>query len=218
MLDLIATYSNPGLTQLARIIEDFYQRRVDLHRQGASFGIDEHNPHKISTDISLVAFDDSDPESYGIAQTILRAVGGGLGQYLKERPLFREVCPEQKLFIMPLFNIQHYAAGEGFKAWHCDWSTASDATEPNKRVLAWILYCNDVINAGTEFLWQEQHIEAIRGQLAIFPAGMSHVHRGRISTTTRKTIATGWINAGCLDSYLLRLQQPTLTRATPNDC
>ncbi len=207
-MDLIATYRNPGLEQLAAVIRDFYGRRHDLHRPGASFGADEHNPQKVSTDISLVAFDRSDAEAHGIAQTVLRAVEGGLSQYLKERPLFAQVCPEQHLFTVPLFNIQHYAPGEGFKAWHCDWSTASDATEPNNRVLAWILYCNDVSEGGTEFLWQQRHVEAIAGQLALFPAGMSHVHRGRVSHTSTKTIATGWINAGKLDDYMDRLAQP----------
>ncbi|MBM5800143.1 MAG: 2OG-Fe(II) oxygenase [Cyanobacteria bacterium K_DeepCast_35m_m2_023] len=208
-MDLIAAYHNSGFAQLADVIVDFYQRRQDLHQRGASFGgAGEHTTQKISTDISLVAIDRSDPESHGLAQTILRAVNAGLERYLKERPLFAQVCPEQSLFIPPLFNIQHYAPGEGFKAWHCDWSTASDATEPNQRVLAWILYCNDVSDGGTEFLWQERHIEAIKGQLAIFPAGISHVHRGRVCSTASKTIATGWINAGTLDAYLARLHQP----------
>ena len=205
-LDLIASYRNPGLEQLADVISDFYARRDDLHRPGASFGSDEHNPQKISTDISLVAIDRTDAESLALAQTILRAVGGGLAQYLKERSLFAQVCPEQSLFTVPLFNIQHYAPGEGFKAWHCDWSTSLDATEPNKRVLAWILYCNSVSNGGTEFLWQQRHIEAVRGQLTLFPAGMSHVHRGRVTPNASKLIATGWINAGSLEDFLRRLE------------
>ena len=206
-VDLIATYSNAGLAQLAEVIVAFYGRRRDLHRRGASFGADEHNPQKVSTDISLVAIDRSDPEAHGLAQTILRAVHAALAQYLKERALFAQVCPEQSLFVVPLFNIQHYAPGEGFMAWHCDWSTTVEATEPNNRVLAWILYCNDVSDGGTAFLWQQRQIAAMRGQLAIFPAGMSHVHRGQVSTTSRKTIATGWINAGTLEAYLERLSR-----------
>lgn len=206
-MELIATYRNQGLVQLADAIVGFYNRRSDLHRRGASFGSDdEHNAHKISTDISLVAIDASDPEAQALAATILRAVQGGLQHYLSERPLFLQACPEQNLFVPPLFNIQHYAPGEGFKAWHCDWSTASDATEPNNRVLAWILYCNDVDNGGTEFHWQRHHVDAVRGQLAIFPAGISHLHRGRVSHTASKTIATGWINAGRVEDYLQRLQ------------
>jgi hypothetical protein len=38
--------------------------------------------------------------------------------------------------------------------------------------------------------------------MAIFPAGMSHVHRGRVSQDSTKWIATGWINVGSLDAYV----------------
>jgi hypothetical protein len=41
--------------------------------------------------------------------------------------------------------------------------------------------------------------------MAIFPAGMSHVHRGRVSQEQCKTIATGWINVGKLEAYVERL-------------
>ena len=73
------------------------------------------------------------------------------------------------------------------------------------RVLAWILYCNDVDDAGTEFHWQEHHEPAKRGKLVIFPAGPTHIHRGRVSERASKLIATGWINAGCKENYLRRL-------------
>jgi hypothetical protein len=39
----------------------------------------------------------------------------------------------------------------------------------------------------------------------LFPAGPSHIHRGRVNHTHTKTIATGWINAGSRDGYLQRL-------------
>ena len=72
-------------------------------------------------------------------------------------------------------------------------------------MLAWILYCNDIDSAGTEFYWQQHHEPAERGKLVIFPAGPSHIHRGQVNHKSTKTIATGWINAGSRDSYLSRL-------------
>jgi hypothetical protein len=109
--------------------------------------------------------------------------------------------------VNPIFNLQRYAPGEGFRSWHCDWTTSEEATEPIRRVLAWILYANSLSEGGTEFHWQEHHEEAERGKLLIFPAGLSHIHRGRVSHNATKTIATGWINAGSLDDYLQRLTQ-----------
>jgi len=106
---------------------------------------------KVSTDISLVGLRRSDPGAFALADLIMRGVSAGLEQYLQERPLFREVCPDQELFVMPIFNLQRYAPGEGFRQWHCDWTISDEATEPGNRVLAWVLYCGSVEEAGTGF-------------------------------------------------------------------
>jgi hypothetical protein len=219
---LIGTYETAGYVALADAVLAFFERRTDLHRSGVAFtaaaagtpGGPGAEAAKISTDISLVSMDRSDPEAHGLAEVILRGVSAGLKRWLDERPLFLECCPERSLFVNPLFNLQHYAPGEGFRSWHCDWTTTEEATEPIRRVLAWILYCNDVPDGGTEFHWQDHHVEARKGRLAIFPAGLSHIHRGRVSQEHAKTIATGWINAGCLDDYLARLS-PVTERSSP---
>ena len=207
-MNLLATYRNAGFEALADGVMAFYERRVDLRRPGVAFGPGgKTDPAKISTDISLVAIDRSDPEAFALAEVILRGVTAGLERYLQERGLFRQCCPEQELFVNPIFNLQRYAPGEGFKRWHCDWTISDEATEPVHRVLAWILYCNDVPNGGTEFHWQAHHEPAERGKLVIFQAGPSHIHRGRVSEEHTKTIATGWINAGSYPDYLARLAQ-----------
>jgi len=211
-MELIARYRNAGFEALADGVMAFFDRRPDLQRPGVAFGPEglgepgtAPEPAKVSTDISLVAIDRSDPEAFALAEVILRGVSAGLERYLQERPLLRDCCPEQQLFVNPIFNLQRYAPGEGFKRWHCDWTISDEATEPVHRVLAWILYCNSVAEAGTEFHWQGHHEEAERGKLVIFPAGPSHIHRGRVNHSHSKTIATGWINAGSRDGYLQRL-------------
>jgi len=205
-MDLIARYSNAGYGALADGVMAFFDRRPDLQRPGVAFGpADAAEPAKVSTDISLVAIDRSDPEAFALAEVIVRGVSAALDRYLQERPLFRQVCPDQELFVLPIFNLQRYAPGEGFRQWHCDWTIDDEATEPVHRVLAWILYCNSVPEAGTEFHWQQHHEDAERGKLVIFPAGPSHIHRGRVTQEQSKTIATGWINAGSRDRYLQRL-------------
>jgi len=205
---LIASYHNKGFETVADGVMSFFNRRKDLHSNGIAFGDSQNNnsdPAKVSTDISLVAIDKTDPESFALSEVIIRGVNAGLQKYLEERPLYRDCSPERSLFVNPIFNLQRYAPGEGFKKWHCDWSIDDEATEPVHRVLAWILYCNDVISAGTEFHWQDHYEEAERGKLLIFPAGLSHIHRGRVSQIHTKTIATGWINAGNQKSYISRL-------------
>jgi hypothetical protein len=205
-MTLIGRYRNGGFEAVADAVIEFFDRREDLQRPGVAFGpAADREPAKQSTDISLVAIDRSDAEAFALSQLILRGVNAGLERYLQERPLFRECCPDQELFVVPIFNLQHYAPGEGFKRWHCDWTIGEEATEPVHRVLAWILYCNSVDEAGTEFHWQDHHEPAERGKLVIFPAGPSHIHRGRVNDQQNKLIATGWINAGSRDAYLTRL-------------
>jgi len=206
-MHLIDRYQNAGFESVADGVMDFFERRHDLQRPGIAFGDGDSNaePSKTSTDISIVALGHSDPEEFALADIIMRGVSAGLERYLQERPLFRDVCPDKELFVMPIFNIQHYAPGQGFRQWHADWTISDEATEPAHRVLAWILYCNTVEEAGTEFHWQDHHEEAVRGKLVIFPAGPSHIHRGRVNPDKSKTIATGWINAGSKDGFLKRL-------------
>lgn len=206
-MQLIGKYQNPGYEAVADSVMDFFERRQDLQRPGVAFGSGGSNaePAKVSTDISLVALNNSDPEKFALSNLIVRGVSAGLERYLQERPLFRQVCPEQELFVMPIFNLQRYAPGEGFKQWHCDWTICDELTEPGNRVLAWILYCDTVEEAGTEFHWQEHHEAAERGKLIIFPASPSHIHRGRVNNELSKTIATGWINAGSREGFLKRL-------------
>ena len=206
-MQLIDRYQNPGYEAVADGVMDFFERRQDLQRPGVAFGPggSDAEPAKVSTDISLVALSRSDPESFAIADIIMKGVSAALERYLQERPLFREVCPDQELFVMPIFNLQRYAPGEGFRQWHCDWMISDEATEPGNRVLAWILYCDSVEEAGTEFHWQDHHETAERGKLVIFPAAPSHIHRGRVNDKLSKTIATGWINAGSHEGFLKRL-------------
>ena len=208
-MNLIARYRNAGFEALADGVMAFFDRRTDLQRPGVAFGPAGEGgaaePAKVSTDISLVAIDRSDPEAFALAEVILRGVNAALERYLQERPLLRACSPEQALFVNPIFNLQRYAPGEGFHRWHCDWTISDEATEPVHRVLAWILYCNTLPEGGTEFHWQGHHEEAERGKLLLFPAGLSHIHRGRVSHSHTKTIATGWINAGSRQGYLERL-------------
>mgnify|MGYP002525320828 FL=1 len=208
-MQLISRYQNPGYEAVADGVMDFFERRQDLQRPGVAFGPggSDAKPAKVSTDISLVALNRSDPEAYALAELIVRGVSAGLEHYLQERPMFRQVCPDQELFVMPIFNLQRYAPGEGFRQWHCDWTISDEGTEPGHRVLAWILYCNSVTEAGTEFHWQQHHEVAERGKLLIFPASPSHIHRGRVNNELSKTIATGWINAGSREGFLKRLSR-----------
>lgn len=92
------------------------------------------------------------------------------------------------------YIIQKYKPGEGFKSWHHEHGGYKNFPEVDsvRRVLAWMVYLNDVPDGGTEFMDQETTIEAKVGRLLIWPAYWTHTHRSQISYTLTKYIATGW--------------------------
>ena len=72
-MELIACYRNAGFEALADGVMAFFDRRSDLQRPGVAFGPEgDAEPAKVSTDISLVAIDRSDPEAYALADVIMR--------------------------------------------------------------------------------------------------------------------------------------------------
>lgn len=87
------------------------------------------------------------------------------------------------------FNVQKYNPGDGFYAWHCE---RTDAFLTN-RVLVWMTYLNDVPNGGTEWYFQGIKTEAKKGSTVIWPVDFTHTHRGIVSNTHTKYIATGWL-------------------------
>jgi len=106
-MNLIASYRNKGFESVADGVMSFFDRRTDLHRNGIAFSNGANNdsdPAKISTDISLVAIDRTDPESFALSEVIVRGVNAGLQKYLQERPLFSECAPEQSLFVNPILT------------------------------------------------------------------------------------------------------------------
>jgi len=85
-------------------------------------------------------------------------------------------------------NIQYYKPGEGYPELHYERNTSY----PN-RILVYMLYLNTVTDkGGTEFPYQNVKLSAIKGNLHIWPAEFTHPHKGIISPTQEKYIATGW--------------------------
>ena len=59
------------------------------------------------------------------------------------------------------------------------------------RHLVFMTYLNDC-DAGTEFLFQDIKIQPKKGLTLIWPSDWTFTHRGIVSTTQEKFIATGW--------------------------
>lgn len=77
----------------------------------------------------------------------------------------------------------------GYSQWHIEQGNGPCAN----RSLAWMIYLNDIDNGGeTEFLYQQMRVKPKAGTLLIWPAGVTHPHRGNPPYSGDKYILTGW--------------------------
>jgi hypothetical protein len=87
------------------------------------------------------------------------------------------------------FKVQKTVIGGGYHMWHYE----SDNRETCHRLLAWMVYLNDVEEGGeTEFLYQHKRIKPKQGTLVIFPGSFTHTHRGNSPLSNTKYVITGW--------------------------
>jgi hypothetical protein len=78
----------------------------------------------------------------------------------------------------------------GYHFWHCE----HFSKETGPRVLAWMIYLNDIPHGEgeTEFIWQKLRVQPEAGKCLIWPTQFTHTHRGNPVYSTDKYIATGW--------------------------
>ena len=86
-------------------------------------------------------------------------------------------------------KVQMTPAGGGYHVWHDENSHLEHAN----RCLVWMIYLNDDYEGGeTEFLYYKKRVQPEKGKLLIWPAGMTHAHRGGLVLKGTKYIVTGW--------------------------
>ena len=86
-------------------------------------------------------------------------------------------------------KVQMTPAGGGYHVWHDENSHLEHAN----RCLVWMIYLNDDYEGGeTEFLYYKKRVQPEKGKLLIWPAGMTHCHRGGLVLKGTKYIVTGW--------------------------
>lgn len=178
------------------LIEKF--EKSNFKKRGATYmekdgvvGISDGSSLKKSMDISVTpdfaeeAEEAGEPGWLEFIQYINQKLEKALDEYMLEHPALENV----NQFGLEGYNIQRYLPGEGFYRWHCE---NFGYKEGGDRVLAWMIYLNDVENGGTEFKTQNHIEKAERGKFLMWPAYWTHTHRGQISQTETKYIITGW--------------------------
>jgi hypothetical protein len=196
-MDFIHRIPNLLSKEFCKDLIDLFEKS-NLKKKGASYVVNDsgvftlnENTTKKSTDISINAgfIEDAvecgEPEWFEYVQYINSKLEKGLDSYILEHPALDKI---QK-FDLEGYNIQRYLPGEGFFNWHCE---NSGYPGGNDRVLAWMIYLNDVEAGGTQFKSQNHTETAEAGKFVIWPAFWTHFHKGQINETQTKYIITGW--------------------------
>jgi len=109
------------------------------------------------------------------------------------RPYLAELI--QSMYRCAPINVQKYLQNSGgYHHWHSEIYPQNSSCETLHRALLFQFYLNDVAEGGeTEFFYQHRKVEARTGRLIIAPAGFTHTHKGCVSRSGDKYVATSWI-------------------------
>ena len=183
MVDFIGVYDNTISSKYCKKIIDFFEDNKDLQFRGRYVVEGQtiiNTKVKDSKDITL-SFDDGT-----IASTIIsRILNAKTSIYIDT---FRSTHIVDRFSVEMGYNLQRYNPGQGYHLLHCE-----NSDKGSNRVLAWTLYLNTVTDGGgTYYPEYDKTIDAVEGRLCIFPAFWTHAHKGIVSNTETKYIATGW--------------------------
>ena len=183
MVDFIGVYDKVVPSNMCKKIIDFFEDNKDLQFRGRyDFdGKTIRDPKvKDSKDITLYFNDETIPTTI-----ISRVLNAQTSIYIDT---FRSTHIVDTFSVEMGYNLQRYNPGQGYHVIHCE-----NSGRGIERVLAWTLYLNTVTDGGgTYYPEYDRTIDAVEGRLCIFPAFWTHAHKGIVSNTETKYIATGW--------------------------
>ncbi|MGI9302383.1 MAG: 2OG-Fe(II) oxygenase [Gammaproteobacteria bacterium] len=134
------------------------------------------NKDKISYDLEIVA----DGYWGDIYSRLHSAVSTALAQYISSLPSLQAFPME-----CTGYKIQMYPRNEGQFTWHFD----SLSPTGQRRIVAMIVYLNDVSTGGeTAFYYQQKAIAPKAGDGILFPTAWTHMHCGCIPQSGDKYI------------------------------
>ena len=112
-------------------------------------------------------------------------------QIEKYKELHPQLAKIERWGVRERYNLQKYEPNQAYFGLHCE--NAGPGYIGVTRVLAWMIYLNTVIDGGgTYFDNYDLTMNAVEGRCVIWPAYWTHMHRGIVSKTESKYIATGW--------------------------
>ena len=138
-----------------------------------------------SLEISLQPKDQSDYFGLG------KSVGKGIDSYSKIYPLVNTNVGDWTTFHTCQFA--KFEPNKYYSHTHCE--NSFNASDISTRCFAWMIYLNTIKDGGgTEFIHQNFTTNPIAGDMYIWPAGWTHMHRGVNAPNEFKYTITGWCN------------------------
>ena len=163
----------------------------DEKNPGVLYGPEGHTSEdgKKSTDLSFHTGYLKDKTWGPLFEDVIPILEQGLNTYITRHETAMQKMDPVRLG--PIFNMQRYLPGEGFKSWHCERASVKFLD----RLFVWMVYLNDVEHGGeTEFFYQHHFEEPKQGKLVLWPCDWTHVHHGIPAPKEDKYIVTGWIS------------------------
>tara|TARA_B100000282_G_scaffold151712_1_gene109250 strand:- start:29 stop:655 length:627 start_codon:yes stop_codon:yes gene_type:complete len=187
--NFIGVYDNALSKDECKYIIDFFNssklcenyNEFVCRKNGSTGGRIDKNI-KDSTDIAMT-FNHSD---HKVNQIIMKSLASNTRKYVKSNDELKLIS---SWGILDSYNIQKYEPNQGYYGLHCE----NYNMDTNKRVMVWMFYLNSVTDdGGTYFSNYDLTLNAVEGRLVIWPAYWTHFHKGVVSASQEKYIATGW--------------------------
>ena len=122
-----------------------------------------------------------------VSEHLTKSLNIFTSSYRNLHPGIDEICSWAPL---NYYTLKKYDPGQGYHAVHCENSGMSNNIN---RMLVWMFYFNTVTDAGGTFFPEyDRIVNAVEGRLVIWPAYWTHIHKGIVSETQTKYIASGW--------------------------
>ena len=194
MKDFIEVYENTLTREVCDKVMTYTDLRLSTMSEDKKRGLiggDEIDVElKDSYDLHMKLDDDNE-----ISISIRNALLPRIDKYIQSNPQLN-LLPRWKY--QNVYNLQKYNPGMGFHSLHCE-NTGAKPKHSVNRLAAWMIYLNTITNGGgTYFDNYDRTMDAVQGRCVIWPAYWTHMHKGIVSKTETKYIATGWI--GFIDS------------------
>tara|TARA_B100000287_G_C20567336_1_gene755099 strand:+ start:468 stop:1073 length:606 start_codon:yes stop_codon:yes gene_type:complete len=191
--DFIGIYDNALSSKQCKEIIDYFETQ-EPHRGGV--GNNQKDDGNFYVRIDLKAKDSWDLSVNLDNETIAdKHISSALDEYT---PRYREDNPEvdwiHSWMAFPRYNLQKYEPGGGYHSYHCENDGSyKDIGYRSDRMMVWMFYLNTVTDQGGTFFHNYNKVmKAREGRLMIWPAFWTHYHKGVMSKTQTKYIATGW--------------------------